>query len=82
MALPETQAEYSRPFVVVEEERVVGARGGAGHLDPPPAAGAGAHVVVGDAGQAQQHVKDLFEIAKKTPFETEPIIQASLKQGI
>jgi hypothetical protein len=34
--------------------------------------------LMGDADKAQQHVKDLFEIAKKTPFETQPIINASL----
>ncbi|MEO8678143.1 MAG: hypothetical protein ABI665_03800 [Vicinamibacterales bacterium] len=32
-----------------------------------------------DSDQAASHVKDLFEIAKKTPFETGPIIEASLK---
>lgn len=32
-----------------------------------------------DSDKAAAHVKDLFEIAKKTPFETGPIIEASLK---
>jgi hypothetical protein len=35
--------------------------------------------LMGDSDQAAAHVKDLFEIAKKTPFETGPIIEASLK---
>lgn len=35
--------------------------------------------LMGDSDKAGQHVKDLFEIAKKTPFETGPIIEASLK---
>jgi len=35
--------------------------------------------LMGDSDQAASHVKDLFEIAKKTPFETGPIIEASLK---
>lgn len=35
--------------------------------------------LMGDSDKAKEHVRDLFEIAKKTPFETEPIIQASLK---
>lgn len=33
--------------------------------------------LMGDAGKAQAHVRDLFEFAKKTPFETGPIIAAS-----
>ncbi len=35
--------------------------------------------LMGDSDKAKAHVKDLFEIAKKTPFETGPIIEASLK---
>lgn len=35
--------------------------------------------LMGDADKAKSHVRDLFEIAKKTPFETQPIIDASLK---
>lgn len=35
--------------------------------------------LMGDADKAQAHVKGLFEFAKKTPFETGPIINASLK---
>lgn len=33
--------------------------------------------LMGNADAARQHVKDLFEFAKKTPFETQPIIEAS-----
>lgn len=33
--------------------------------------------LMGSADAARKHVADLFEIAKKTPFETEPIIAAS-----
>jgi hypothetical protein len=33
--------------------------------------------LMGDADKARAHVRDLFEFAKKTPFETGPIIQAS-----
>lgn len=33
--------------------------------------------LMGSASEAKTHVADLFEFAKKTPFETEPIIQAS-----
>lgn len=33
--------------------------------------------LMGDAGEAEAHVKSLFEFAKKTPFETGPIIEAS-----
>lgn len=33
--------------------------------------------LMGNADEAQQHVKDLFTFAKKTPFETGPVIQAS-----
>jgi hypothetical protein len=33
--------------------------------------------LMGDADKAKAHVKDLFEIAKETPFETGPIIEAS-----
>jgi hypothetical protein len=33
--------------------------------------------LMGSSDRAREHVKDLFEIAKKTPFETGPIIQAS-----
>lgn len=33
--------------------------------------------LMGSASQARQHVQDLFEFAKKTPFETQPIIDAS-----
>lgn len=33
--------------------------------------------LMGNADRAHQHVQDLFEIAKKTPFETGPIIAAS-----
>ena len=33
--------------------------------------------LMGDADRAREHIKDLFEIAKKTPFETGPIIEAS-----
>lgn len=33
--------------------------------------------LMGSASQARQHVQDLFEFAKKTPFETQPIIEAS-----
>lgn len=35
--------------------------------------------LMGDADQATAHVRNLFEFAKKTPFETGPIIEASLK---
>lgn len=35
--------------------------------------------LMGDASAAQAHVRSLFEFAKKTPFETGPIIEASLK---
>jgi len=35
--------------------------------------------LMGDAALAEKHVKGLFEFAKKTPFETGPIIEASLK---
>lgn len=35
--------------------------------------------LMGSADEAQKHVAGLFEFAEKTPFETEPIIQASLK---
>lgn len=35
--------------------------------------------LMGDADQATTHVRNLFEFAKKTPFETGPIIEASLK---
>lgn len=35
--------------------------------------------LMGDADQATAHVRSLFEFAKKTPFETGPIIEASLK---
>ena len=35
--------------------------------------------LMGSADAAREHVADLFEIAKKTPFETEPIIAASKK---
>jgi len=35
--------------------------------------------LMGDADKAQAHVKGLFDFAKKTPFETGPIINASLK---
>lgn len=35
--------------------------------------------LMGSADQAAEHVATLFEIAKKTPFETGPIIAASLK---
>ena len=35
--------------------------------------------LMGDSKLAEKHVRDLFEIAKKTPFETGPIIEASLK---
>lgn len=34
-------------------------------------------VLMGDADQASEHVKSLFEFAKATPFESGPIIQAS-----
>lgn len=33
--------------------------------------------LMGDADRAQEHVASLFEFAKKTPFETQPIIDAS-----
>jgi len=33
--------------------------------------------LMGDADKARAHVRELFEIAKKTPFETGPIIEAS-----
>lgn len=33
--------------------------------------------LMGDADRATKHVADLFEFAKKTPFETGPIIEAS-----
>jgi len=33
--------------------------------------------LMGDAGKAEKHVRSLFEFAKNTPFETEPIIKAS-----
>lgn len=33
--------------------------------------------LMGDAGAAEAHVRSLFEFAKKTPFETGPIIEAS-----
>ena len=35
--------------------------------------------LMGSAEKAQKHVKSLFDFAKKTPFETQPIIDASLK---
>ena len=35
--------------------------------------------LTGNAEAAKQHVADLFEFAKKTPFETGPVIQASVK---
>ena len=35
--------------------------------------------LMGDSQRAKQHVADLFEFAKKTPFETGPIIEASRK---
>lgn len=35
--------------------------------------------LMGDADLAKKHVEGLFDFAEKTPFETEPIIQASLK---
>ncbi len=35
--------------------------------------------LMGSADQAKTHVAGLFEIAKKTPFETGPIVAASLK---
>lgn len=34
-------------------------------------------VLYKDSDRAKQHVADLFEFAKKTPFETGPVIQAS-----
>jgi hypothetical protein len=34
--------------------------------------------LMGNSDKAKNHVKDLFEIAKKTPFETGPILQASM----
>lgn len=33
--------------------------------------------LMGDAGAAEAHVRSLFEFAKRTPFETGPIIEAS-----
>jgi predicted nucleic acid-binding Zn-ribbon protein len=33
--------------------------------------------LMGDADRAKQHVADLFEFAKKTPFETGPVVEAS-----
>jgi hypothetical protein len=33
--------------------------------------------LMGDSGKAEAHVKSLFDFAKKTPFETGPIIKAS-----
>lgn len=33
--------------------------------------------LMGDSDKAKAHVLDLFEFAKKTPFETKPIIEAS-----
>lgn len=33
--------------------------------------------LMGDSARAEAHVKSLFEFAKRTPFETGPIIQAS-----
>ena len=33
--------------------------------------------LMGSSDKAKDHVKDLFDIAKKTPFETGPIIEAS-----
>ena len=33
--------------------------------------------LMGDSGKAEAHVKSLFDFAKRTPFETGPIIQAS-----
>lgn len=35
--------------------------------------------LMGDTTKAETHVRSLFEFAKKTPFETGPIIAASLK---
>ena len=35
--------------------------------------------LMGDADRAREHVKGLFEFAKRTPFETGPIIEASRK---
>lgn len=35
--------------------------------------------LMGDAQKAEEHVKSLFEFAERTPFETGPIIEASLK---
>lgn len=35
--------------------------------------------LMGDADKAKEHVAGLFEFAEKTPFETGPIIDASLK---
>ena len=34
-------------------------------------------ILMGDADRAKEHVKDLFEFAKATPFESGPIIEAS-----
>lgn len=33
--------------------------------------------LMGDADRAEEHIANLFEFAKKTPFETQPIIDAS-----
>jgi hypothetical protein len=33
--------------------------------------------LMGDAGKAREHVQGLFEFAKKTPFESGPILEAS-----
>lgn len=33
--------------------------------------------LMGDAGKAKQHVADLFQFAKDTPYETGPVIEAS-----
>jgi len=33
--------------------------------------------LMGDSGRAEAHVRSLFDFAKKTPFETGPIIEAS-----
>jgi len=33
--------------------------------------------LMGNADEAKKHVEDLFVFAKKTPFETEPVIEAS-----
>src|SRR5206468_2629668 len=34
-------------------------------------------ILMGSADKAQEHVRELFEFAKATPFEAGPIIQAS-----